>query len=114
MKKTIMPTRFQHVNRIYLMGVLKNLTFTIIFNLFSFLLLAALLSFTGFSEKYMETGVIVLSALCFVLGSAFGTFFHRKKLLNTDYAINEKRINLYLVCNFLYSLILYVLIMLFV
>ena len=107
MKKTVMPTKFEHIGFVYLMGTGKILLITAASTVLCFLALAALLSFTGFSEGNMKTGVLICSALCLILGNILGYIWHKRSFLKSSYAFEEKRIKLYLMSDCLYSCIIY-------
>ena len=114
MKKTIMPTKLEYIRFIYLTGILKIILFTAMFTVLAFIGLAAALFYTGFDERLAGDSVLAATGICFLIGIIAGTYFHRKSLLKSSYCIKTNKIKLYLFCNCMYSVILYLLFMMII
>lgn len=107
MKKTIMPTKSEHLMHVYLMGIGRILGITAALTAILFLILSLALNFTGFREEALSVTVVVVSAVSLISGNLLGSFLHLGSLKKSAYHINEKRIHLYIICNCLYATILY-------
>ena len=114
MKRTILPTKFEYIRFIYLNGILKIILFALTLTVLSFVGLAAVLRLTDFNEKLLGSSVLIITGVCLAIGIAAGTFLHGKSLVKSSYYIKPKKIKLYLICNCIYSLIIYLLFMMII